>query len=81
LKKHGEAGQFTLVYVLSVSDAGVARFVKPNPWATGRPSDKRAGWTKHMTCRAAELYTELTPAHGGVIQAIVKAIGMPGGGE
>ena len=83
LKKHGEAGAWTLVWVLSVSDAGVARFVKGNPWwhrVKAGVRDPRAGWTQAMTCKAAELLTVLTSLNRKHIAEMVAAIGEPGGG-
>lgn len=75
--KHGTAGQAALIFVVNVSDRGVVRFVKPNPWAL-REGDTRGGWTKAQTCKVADVL--LVRPHAGEIDQVVRAIGRPPGG-
>lgn len=79
LKRHGTANQERLVYVLSVSPAGRARFIMPNTFCGAVPPDKRHGWTKPASCRVAELSTLLMSWHDEKIAAYVEEIGFPGG--
>ena len=73
----GEGGNTTLAWIISVSDSGVVRFVKPNPWAH-RPGDPRAGWTKPMTCKLSDVQRNRPTRQA--VEAVVLAIGRPPGG-
>ena len=70
-----ESGGNSPVFVLKITERGVAHYIKPNPWAL-RPGDERAGWTKKKSVQESELRGEV-PAE--IVKTIHAAIGeVPG---